>query len=175
VFRVAESQLKPADYLCAFSVFIKANKDKIDALTILFKNPRKWNTGALKEIRQVLKKNSFDEEKVRSAHAISGHKAMADIISMVKNADSTQNPLLTAEERVNKAISEILSTHSFNDEQKAWLGYIREHLIINLAIEKENFDVMPILERHGGLVKARMIFGAELDSIIEEINYKLAA
>jgi len=100
---------------------------------------------------------------------------MADIISMVKNADGAQHPLLTAEERVNKAISEILSTHSFNDEQKAWLGYIREHLVINLAIEKNVFDLVPVLERRGGLAKARKIFGPELDSIIEEINYKLAA
>lgn len=175
VFKVGDKQLKPTDYLDAFSKFIHTNKDKIDALTILFKNPRKWNTQALTEIRQVLKKNSFDEEKVRNAHALSGHKAMADIISMVKNADSTQQPLLTAEERVNKAISEILSAHFFNDEQKAWLGYIREHLVINLAIETKLFDLVPVLERRGGLTKARKIFGPELDSILEEINYKLAA
>ncbi len=175
VFGVGEKHLRPADYLDAFSEFIHANKEKIGALTILFKNPRKWNTGALKEIRQTLKKNSFDEDNVRNAYRLSGHKAMADIISMVKNADDAHNPLLTAEERVNKAISEILSAHSFNSEQKAWLGYIREHLVINLAIEKETFDVMPVLERHGGLVKARKIFGSDLDKIIEEINYKLAA
>ena len=175
LFTAEKNYLKPEEYLEAFSRFIHANKDKIDALSILFKNPRKWNTGALKEIRNTLKKNSFDEKEVRKAHEVSGHKAMADIISMVKNADSAKNPLLTAEERVNKAISEILSAHSFNVEQKAWLGYIREHLVINLAIEKENFDVVPVLERQGGLMRARKIFGPELDSIIEEINYKLAA
>lgn len=175
IFKVADSQYKPPDYLDAFSKFIHSNKDKIDALTVLFKNPHRWNTEVLREIRQVLKKNSFDEEKVRRAHELTGHKAMADIISMVKNANSAKDPLLTAEERVDKAISEILSLHSFNAEQKAWMGYIREHLIINLAIEKDNFDVIPVLERHGGLGQAQNIFGTELDSIIEEINYKLAA
>jgi len=175
IFKVGDKQLKPKDYLNAFSDFIHNNKDKIDVLSILFQNPRKWNIQALKDIRQVLRKNYFNEEKVRHAHALSGHKAMADVISIVKNADNENNSLLTAEEHVNKIISEILSKHNFNDEQKIWLGYIREHLIINLAIDKNIFDLVPVLEMHGGLAKARKIFGSELDSIIEEINYKLAA
>lgn len=175
VFKVCDKQLKPAEYLVAFSDFIHENKDKIEALSILFKNPRKWNTRVLKEIRQELKKNAFEEDKVRKAHELSGHKALADIISMLKNADNERTPLLSAEERVNKAMTDIIAAHTFNDEQKAWLDYIREHLVINLAIEKENFDLVPVLERHGGLAKAKKIFGPELDAIIEEINFKLAA
>jgi len=175
VFKVADKQLKPRDYLVAFSEFVHANKDKINALSILLNNPRRWNSQALKEIRQELKKNAFDEEKVRKAHELSGHKALADIISLIKNADSDQNPLLTATERVNRTLADIMAKHHFNEEQKQWLNYIKEYLIINLAIEKDNFDVEPILERHGGLAKARRIFGDKLDNLIAEINYKLAA
>jgi type I restriction enzyme R subunit len=174
-FRVADGHLKPQDYLNAFSDFIKENKDKIDALSILFNNPRQWNTKALNEIRQELRKNYFDEESIRKAHELTGHKVLADIISMLKNAESNQNPLFTAEERVNRTIDEIMSLHQFNDEQKKWLEYIKEHLIINLAIEKENFDLIPVLERHGGLAKAKKIFGTDLDAIIDEINLKLVA
>jgi type I restriction enzyme R subunit len=175
VFRVADKQLKPPDYLVAFSEFVHANKDKINALSILLNNPRRWNSQALKEIRQELKKNAFDEEKVRKAHELSGHKALADIISLIKNADNDQNQLLTAQEHVNRTLADIMAKHAFNDEQKQWLEYIKEHLIINLAIEKDNFDVSTVLERHGGLAKAKRIFGPQFDSIIEEINYQLAA
>lgn len=175
VFKVAETQLKPDDYLKAFSEFVHANKSKIDALAVLFDNPQKWNTRALKEIRQVLKKNSFDEENVRDAHKVSGHKAMADIISLLKNADNENNPLLTAQERVNKVINEITAAYSFNDEQKKWLGYIREHLIVNLAIEAELFDLVPVLERQGGLAKAKKVFGKQFDTLVKELNFKLAA
>lgn len=175
VFKVGDKQLKPRDYLVAFSEFVHTNKDKIKAMAILLNNPRRWNAQVLKEIRQELKKNAFDEEKVRKAHQLSGHKALADIISLIKNADSEQNPLLTAEERVNRILADIIAKHKFNDEQKKWLEYIKEHLIVNLAIEKDNFDIIPVLERNGGLAKAKMIFGPELDKIIEEINYKLAA
>lgn len=100
---------------------------------------------------------------------------MVDIISMIKNADDRTNPLLTAEERVNRTIDALTKEHTFTPEQLEWLNYIRQHLVINLAIEKDNFDLVPVLERHGGLAKARKIFGNELDKIIEEINYRLAA
>lgn len=175
MFKVRDKQLKPEEYLVAFSKFVHTNKEKIEALSILLSNPQRWSSKALKEIRLELKKNSFDEESLRKAHALSGHQALADIISLVKNADNMQNPLLTAEERVNRTIKDILEKHPFNDEQKAWFAHIREHLIVNLAIEKENFDIIPVLERHGGLSKARSIFGEQLDSLIEEINFKIAA
>ncbi|ADR19757.1 Type I site-specific deoxyribonuclease [Calditerrivibrio nitroreducens DSM 19672] len=175
IFKYNEKELKPADYLTAFSEFIQNNKSKIEALSILFSNPRKWNTKALKEIREILKKNSFDEEKLRKAYELSSHKSMVDIISMIKNADNRTNPLLTAEERVNRSIDALTKEHTFTPEQLEWLNYIRQHLVVNLAIEKDNFDMVPVLERHGGLAKARKIFGNELDKIIEEINYRLAA
>lgn len=175
MFKYNETALKPTDYLVAFSKFVQKNKSKIEALSVLFSNPRNWKPKVLKEIRQILKQNSFDEDQLRKAHELSGHKSMADIISMLKNADNETNPLLTAEERVNRAIESLTKGHTFTPEQLEWLGYIRKHLVINLAIEKENFDMVPVLERHGGLAKARKIFGDKLDKIIEEINYNLAA
>lgn len=175
VFKINDKQLKPADYLVAFSKFVNENKIKIDALSILFSNPRKWNLKAIEEIRQAMKQNSFDEKQVQKAHELSGHKSMADIISIIKNAENESNQLLTAEERVNQVIESLIRGHTFNPEQLQWLGYIKEHLIINLAIEKDNFDLVPILENHGGLSKVRKIFGNELEKIIEEINFKLAA
>lgn len=175
IFGVHDGQLKPQEYLTAFSLFIQSNKEKIEALSILFRNPRKWNTNALREIRHLLKTSQFDEAAVQKAHALSGHKALADIISMIKNADNEQNPLLTAEERVNKTINDIQATRSFNGEQQEWLEYIRQHLVVNLAIEKENFDLVPVFDRHGGLSKAKKVFGTELVPLLEEINANLAA
>lgn len=175
VFRIGEDQLRPLEYLSAFEEFIRGNKTKIEALSILLNNPKQWSRQVLNEIRQELKKRSFDEEKVQKAHQLSGHKALADIISMIKNADDYSNPLLTAEERVNMVIAEVRSKHNFNAEQITWLDYIKQHLIINLAIDKETFDLMPILENNGGLARARKVFGTELDSLITEINYKLTA
>lgn len=175
MFKYGEKSLQPADYLEQFSIFINENKEKIEALTILFNNPRKWNSAALKEIRNEMKKNSFDEIKVQQAYRLTGHKALADIISMIKNAKDHKNPLLTASERVETAITKLMKKSTFNSEQTEWLNYIKEHLIINLAIDKDNFDLVPVLERHGGLAKAKKVFGNQFEEIIEMINEAVAA
>jgi type I restriction enzyme, R subunit len=175
IIREGDRQYKPRDYLVAFSEFIQENKSKIEALSILFANPRKWNSSVLREIRSVLKQNAFDEERLCKAHAISGHKAIADIISLIQNADNEHFPLLTAEERVSRAIKIIMERFTFTVEQVQWLNYIHDHLVINLAIDPENFDIVPVLERHGGLSKAKKVFGPLFDSVVEELNYNIAA
>ncbi|HPG35669.1 MAG TPA: DEAD/DEAH box helicase family protein [bacterium] len=175
MFKYGEKSLQPADYLEAFSKFINENEEKMEALKVLLNNPRKWNSAALKEIRNEMKRNSFPEEKVQQAHRLTGHKALADIISMIKNAKDHKNPLLTASERVETAITKLMKKSTFNTEQTEWLNYIKEHLIINLAIDKDNFDLVPVLERHGGLAKAKKVFGNQFEEIIEMINEAVAA
>lgn len=175
IFKVGDEQLKPQDYLTAFTEFVKTNKDKIEALSILLNNPYHWSTRVLSELRKVLILNYFPEDKLQKAHEKAGHKALADIISLIKNANDQANPLFTAEERVNRTMQELYQSHNFNPEQKKWLEYIKYHLITNLAIEQENFDLVPVLEDHGGLARARKVFGTELDKLITEINLKLTA
>lgn len=175
VFRVGDQVLKPPDYLDAFALFIHENKDKIEALSILLNKPRQWSFGALQGIRDALKRNSFEEKEVQKAHARSGHKAMADIISMIKNAENYSHPLYTAEERVNRVIGDICQGFAFNSEQLLWLGYIGEHLKTNLALEKGFFNTVPIFTRNGGLTRARQVFGPQLDQLINEINFKITA
>lgn len=84
-------------------------------------------------------------------------------------------PILTARERVEKTVALLAEKHTFTEEQKNWLAYIQEHLIENLAISPEDFETMPVFERHGGLTRAKRIFGEAFDAILKEINESLAA
>ena len=92
-FRVQDKLLKPRDYLEAFSEFIKANYAHIEALTILFQRPKGWKTDVLNDLRLKLKKSDFDEEDLQKAHNLVFHKALADIISMVKHAAKQEEPV----------------------------------------------------------------------------------
>jgi type I restriction enzyme R subunit len=56
-----------------------------------------------------------------------------------------------------------------------WLGYIREHLIKNLTIGMEDFEYAPVFERHGGKSIANTVFNNELEFLIAEINFAIAA
>jgi len=175
MFRVGDEYQKLEDYLKLFEAFVKNNPEHIEAIEVLLSRPAKWNTDVLEELRQKLRKSDFSEKDLQRGHELVYKKPLADIISMVKHASNYDIPILTAQERVENAVTKLIEKHSFSDEQLNWLSYIKEHLIENLAISQDDFEIMPVFERRGGLSKARQIFGADFEPIIQAINEALAA
>jgi len=51
---------------------------------------------------------------------------------------------------------------------------IKDHIAANLAIEMDDFDLAPFVQQ-GGLGRVHHIFGAQLRTILEELNGVLAA
>jgi len=175
LFKVGQSALKPEDYLVAFRKFVIENKNEIEALQIVLDRPKRWSVKALSELREKLKINGFTETTLQKAHKVVNHKALADIISIVKKGAEEQRPLFTAEERVRNAMTALQQERQFNEEQIKWLSYIEEHLVRNLSLSEDDFNDIPVLYSHGGLGKAKKVFGEDLYPLIEEINFKLAA
>jgi type I restriction enzyme R subunit len=174
-FRVGDEYQKPQDYLRLFEEFVRKNPEQIEAIEILLSRPSGWNAGVLDDLRDKLRKSHFSEKDLQRGHALVYQKPLADIISMVKHASDYDVPILTARERVEKTVARLAEKHAFTQEQKDWLAYIQEHLVENLAISREDFENMPVFERHGGLSRAKRIFGDALDAILKEINESLVA
>ena len=174
-FRRGQDYLPAGDYLMAFSAWVEGHKDAIEAMCILLQKPQGWSPKALKELKEALKGGQFEVVQLQKAHALVHHKDLADILSMVKHAVREEEPLLTATERVDRALAALMAGKTFNDEEKAWLGYLREHLVANLSLDPDDFDLAPALESHGGLSRARKVFGAQLDTLIVDLNAACAA
>lgn len=174
-FRLKDKYLKPEDYLSSFSLFIKDNHSKIEAIRILLDKPKGWRTKVLNDLCEELSANSYTVKELQKAHEIVSHVSLADIISIVKHAAKDEEPVYTAEERVSKAMERITAGKSFNNEQQKWLGLIKEHLIKNLTLDEDDFRQMPVFTRNGGLGKVQQIFGGGLKLLLEEINYQMAA
>ncbi len=166
---------KPEDYLHSFARFVRENPEQIEAIRVVLERPKNWKTEALKELREKLAQNKFPEFELRKAHRLVYHKALADIISMVKHAARAEEPIYSAEERVDRALKKVTADKTFTEEQMKWLGYIREHLIENLTIDLADFDYIPVFERHGGKAIANKVFDNKLETLIAEINYAIAA
>jgi type I restriction enzyme R subunit len=175
LFRVGDKYLKPADYLEKFSRFVMDHEDEIESLKILLARPKEWRTDVLNQLREKLSINLFPEKDLQKAHKVVYNKALADIISIVKHAARSHEEILTAEERVERSMGRLMRNHNFDEIQLKWLGFIRDHLIENLTIDIEDFNIIPLFERQRGLGKARKVFGGRLEEIIEEINYLVAA
>lgn len=170
-------EYKPEDYLQAFERFVRENEDHIEALQILLARPQDWGTEALKNLRETLAKapERFTEANLRRAFEAHHHKALLDIISMVKNAANEDAELFTAEQRVNLAVAVIGQSRTLNDEQRKWLDYIRQHLIQNLSIDRSDFDVVPVLANRGGWGKANRVFGGQLTELLSDVQKELVA
>lgn len=169
-------EYKPEDYLTAFARFVQENPEHIEAIRILQKSPADWSTGALSELRDKLAKTPlrFTLDHLQKVHEIHYHKALVDIISMVKHAADTASPLLTAQERVEHAFAKATAGKTFSAEQQEWLARIKVHLVENLSIEEDDFDFFPIFIRVGGIGRARKVFAGQLSQLIHSFNQAIA-
>lgn len=169
-------EYKPEDYLTAFADFVRAEAGAIDALSVLLQRPKGWNPAALNELRQALSRapEHFTEVNLERAHRAKYSKSLVDIISMVKHAVTETAPLLTAEERVKAAIAKVTAGRSLTDEQQEWLALIQRHLVENLSIDREDFNLIPILSAPGGWGRANSAFNRQLDEWLAQLNEELA-
>ena len=178
IFRAKDGrELGPQDYLQEFEKFVKANPEHIEALEILLKRPKEFDTSQLRALREKLSTqpdylvDKFNEKNLRRAH----NQELADIISIIRHA-AQGSELLTVERRVDKALMKVKSGRSFTEEQNRWLDLIRRHLIENLLMERQDIDTLPIFTREGASWgKLDKIFGGGLEKLIHDINEAIAA
>ena len=170
-------EYRPDDYLKAFDEFVRANAELVAPIAILLSRPQGWGVGALKELRQALAlaPERFTEENLQKAFEVTHHKALVDIISMVKRAADDSSPLLTAEERVNQAVDRVTAAIDLTPEQEKWVEYIRQHLVANLSIDRDDFENVPVLMNRGGWGKANGVFGDTLPDFLDNLNRELVA
>jgi type I restriction enzyme R subunit len=171
------NETRPADYLAAFADFVRENPAQIEAIGILLERPQDWNTTALTELRQKLagSPQHFTVENLQRAYVQHYHKALVDIISMVKHAADAHQPLYTVEERINLAFAKITAGREFSAEQQQWLDHIRAHLVENLSVDREDFDILPVFTRAGGWKRADAVFYGQLPDLLQDLNEAIAA
>jgi type I restriction enzyme R subunit len=170
-------EYKPSEYLEAFAQFIHEHQEEVRAVSILLSRPNEWGAGPLRELWHALARapEHFTEANLQRAFQAAHHKALVDIISMVKRAALDTSPLLTAEERVNQAVDRVIEGRELTDSQAKWMEYIRQHLVKNLSIEQEDFEAIPVLSDHGGWGRANRVFEGQLSELIEDLNKELVA
>jgi type I restriction enzyme R subunit len=163
--------IRPEDYLKTFETFVRENPEHIEAIQILLDRPAGWSTHALAELRQKLEERpeGFTENKLRQAY----HHELADIISMVKHAGEG-NPLESSEERVDRALAQVTASRVLTMEQEKWLDLIRAHLVENLAIDQNDFELITFSRAGGSWGRINRDFHGQLDLLLAAINEAIA-
>jgi len=184
-----DAQEKARAQVEGFRQFIEENKDEITALQIFYSKPygeRHLTLRQIKELAEAIEKppmnftpsrlwqayEQLERSKVRGAGA---KKLLADIISLLRFATGESEVLEPFTETVNERFQRWLDLQGrdFTPEQRDWLEMIKSHISTSLGIEEDDFDYTPFQER-GGLLRARQVFGDDLNEIMDELNGALA-
>lgn len=176
-----------------FKEFINDNKDELDALQILFNQPYGKRHLTFKEIRDLAHKMArppyniapdyvwrayehLDKSRVKPLRP---EKLLTNIISLIRFATGQADILEPFPDVVEKRFETWLAQqksngHNFTAQQTQWLSMIKDHIAASSNFELDDFENVPF-NQHGGIYKASEIFGAELTTIIEEMNEVLTA
>lgn len=161
------------DYIEEFHRYVQENRHHVDAIAVLLDRPADLSTTVLEGLYEELaaQPQGFTVEKLRRAYKTE----LADIISLIKHAADSGEPLLSTEQRVDQAIAALRAGRQFTEEQERWLARIRGHLIKNLVVEREDFDVFPIFANAGGSGRAERVFEGDLEDLLKNLNMNIAS
>ena len=177
--------------IASFAQYIEENRDEITALQILYSRPyrggltfadvrelanaigrppRRWTPETLWAAYETL-----DASKVRG----SGHRVNTDLVSLVRYALGNADELVAYPDLVNERFDTWLhqqdnTGRAFTGDQLAYLRLIKDHIAASLTIAPRDLTEAPFSE-HGGLGRARQLFGPDLDPLLTELTQTLAA
>jgi len=188
----AAAKDKAETLISSFRAYIDEHRAEITALQILYSRPyrQRLTEPLLKELERKLRdaNATWNEEILWKAFAtaapnkVKGRSAVnrfADLVPLVRFALEQQPVLEPFAESVSLRFDRWLAQKaaagtSFNDDQRAWLELIRDHIATSLSIEPDDFEFAPFNQR-GGLGRAAELFGSELAALLDELNGVLAA
>jgi len=177
---------------CEFVDYLKANQDNITALTIFFSQPYRRRELSFDLIRQVLDKLKADKPKLaplRIWHAYSqlddykGDQPIGELtalVALIRRVCGMDEKLSTFDDSVRRNFQNwVMKHHSggsekFNEEQMDWLRMIRDHVANSFHIERDDLEMSPF-DGQGGLGKMVQLFGAKMDTLLDELNEVLVA
>ena len=78
-------------------------------------------------------------------------------------------------EGAGESVPSLSGEGGFTPEQLAWLNKIKDQIANNAEFEMDDFENIPDCKKDGGLLKARELFGNDLQDLIEKLNCELIA
>ncbi|MCD9625627.1 type I restriction-modification enzyme R subunit C-terminal domain-containing protein [Rhabdothermincola salaria] len=175
----------------SFKAFLDEHKDEITALQVLYSRPyvKRLTYADVKELADAISRpphrwtaerlwEAYETLDAAKVHGAAG-TLLTNIVSLVRYTLGVDDELAPFPQQVEERFEAWLTQQqnagrTFTDEQLAWLRLIRDHLAASLSIEpRELLD--PPFSQHGGLGRARELFGHDLDDLLADLAETVAA
>jgi len=163
---------KPEDYLDSFKAYLRDNLNQIPALIVVTQRPRELTRAQLKEIRLLLDAVGYSETTLQVAwREMTNEDIAASIVGFIRQA-ALGDPLVSYEQRVERAIAKIFAARAWTPPQRKWLERIAKQLKVETIVDREALDKGEF-KTQGGFTRINKIFDGQLETILAEINANL--
>jgi type I restriction enzyme R subunit len=181
-----------------FSDWLRANKDQLTALTILFDQPFRRREVTFAMLEQVMAKLRADAPRMAPLRVWQAYRHLDNVgpvpspgasrpvneltalVALIRRASGIDSQLTAFDDTVRKNFQNWIMAHhagsnpKFTEPQLAWLQMIRDHISTSFHLERDDLDMAPF-DSMGGLGKMFQLFGDRTDPLIAELNEALAA
>jgi len=170
--------------------FIQDHKNEIDAIELIYKQPYQKRHLSYDMINQLVEEieqppyhiapvevwKAYEQLKKAKVRGAPPESKLPILISLIRLATGVTDVLEPFTELVNNRFDNWLKQQAkdFKPEQLVWLNKIKDQIAQNAEMTVEDFNYIPF-NQEGGLLKARELFGKELEPLISELNGYLIA
>lgn len=167
-----EGNVKPEDYLAGFRAFIDNHKNDIGALLVVTQRPRDLTRQQLRELKLKLDEAGYSETALRTAWSqVSNQDIAASIIGFIRQ-QALGSPLMSYEQRVERAVQKVMASQSWTPPQKQWLERIGKQLKVETVVDREALD-RGQFKAQGGFNRMNKIFGGKLEQVLGDLQEEL--
>ena len=188
---VKDQQAEAEQLILDFKTWIEEHKDEITALQIFYDQPYRRREITFKMIKdlseQILRsKPSLATSKVWSAYeqleSVTGQpkNELIALVSLIRRVSGIDAALTPFDKTVDKNFADWVwkkqqgATIKFTKEQMEWLYLMKDHIATSVHLNTDDLDYTPF-DAMGGRGKMWQLFGADMETIIEELNEVLVA
>ena len=193
VITVSKSVEKATDLVNGFKEYIEANKNEIDALSIIYnasyqkKNLNYENISELHD-RMIQARPLFTTvelwrafellEKDKVQRVKQPDKLLTNLVQLVRFAIGQDERLEDFGKVANARYELWLGRQlkkgiTFTAEQRKWLDRIKDYIVANAAITRR--DIQDAFAQNGGILKVVNLFGNKTDEILTDLSLALVA
>ncbi len=161
---------RPEDYLDAFGAFLRANENRLAALSLVLRRPRDLTQAELRSLALALQEAGFSEAALRSAwRQAKNEDVAARLIGFVRQA-ALGDALEPWAVRAQRATEAIIKRGGLTPDQQKWLRRIGTQVAEIGVADPAALDQGQFRETAGGFTRPDRVFGGRLAILLGDIN-----
>ncbi len=170
--------------------FIQDHKNELDAIQLIYQQPYQTRHLSYEQIEKLAEEiqqppynlapievwKAYEQLEKNKVKGVPPKELLTNIVSLIRFSTGLSDVLEPFTELVNNRFDNWLKQQdkAFQSDQLDWLNKIKEQIAQNAEMTVDDFNYIPF-NQEGGLLRARELFGKELEPLINELNGYLIA